>query len=152
MRTIIAGSRSITDYNLVLEAIEESEFIITEVVSGKAQGIDTLGERYAKENNIPIKEFPANWNDLKVEHCIIKRNAYGKEYNVLAGFNRNQDMADYADALIAVTTGSSGTNDMIQRAYLNNLKVYIKLVDNAISDKNRKEMLDNLKKCGKVEV
>lgn len=39
---------------------------ITEIVSGTARGIDRMGERYAKENNIPIKRFPAEcitfWN------------------------------------------------------------------------------------------
>ena len=35
---------------------------ITEIVSGKAKGADSLGEKYASLNNIPVKEFPANWN------------------------------------------------------------------------------------------
>lgn len=43
MITIVAGSRSITDYEIVKEAIEKSEFDITCIVSGGAKGVDSLG-------------------------------------------------------------------------------------------------------------
>ena len=47
MKVIIAGSRDITDYSLVCRAISESKFDITEVISGTARGVDTLGEKWA---------------------------------------------------------------------------------------------------------
>lgn len=110
MKTIIAGSRSITDYSIVCRAIEAVPWEITEVVSGTARGVDRLGERWAKENNILLKKFPASWD------------IYGK----IAGLVRNQKMADYANALLAVWDGkSSGTCDMIKRAEKHGLKVLI---------------------------
>ena len=109
MKVIIAGSRGIFDYQRILDAVTESEFHITEVVSGKAMGVDQLGERYAKENGITLKLFPANW----------------KEHGKRAGYLRNVEMAEYADALIAVWDGvSNGTKHMIDIATSNNLKVY----------------------------
>ena len=70
---------------------------ITEIVSGKARGMDTLGEKWAKEHNIPIKEFPADWNK------------YGKS----AGYRRNEQMSLYADsAVIIMTKGSLGSTHM----------------------------------------
>ena len=86
MKTIIAGSRGITDYSVVKQAIAESKYEITEIVSGGARGVDILGERYARESNIPIKRFLPDWDK------------FGKK----AGILRNQDMGNYADALIAV--------------------------------------------------
>lgn len=110
MRTIIAGSRSITKYSVVRQAIIDSEFEITEVVSGTARGVDKLGERYAKVSGIPIKQFPADWNN------------YGKS----AGYRRNNEMAKYADALIAVWDGESkGTASMIELAEKWGLKVFV---------------------------
>jgi len=110
MKTIIAGSRSCNDYEKVKLAIEESQFTITEVVSGRARGVDFLGEQYAKKNNIPVKEFPANWN------------LHGKS----AGYKRNIKMAEYADALIAIWDGESkGTKHMIDIAKERNLKVFV---------------------------
>ena len=101
MKVIIAGSRDITNYNLLLKVIEKSKFEITEVVSGTARGVDKLGERYAEENNIPLKKFPADWN----------------KYNKMAGYLRNKQMAEYADALIAIWDGESrGTKNMIDIA------------------------------------
>lgn len=125
MRTIIAGSRDILDYNTVEAAINESGFEITEVVSGRAQGVDTLGEEWADNHGIDIQPFPADWDNLETPGAVIKVNSYGKKYNVKAGFDRNQVMADYAEALIAVTNGSGGTDDMIKKARAGGLKLFI---------------------------
>jgi len=110
MKVIIAGSRSIEDYNLLLEAISKSEFWISEVVCGGARGADLLGERYAKENHIKLEMFLANWD------------AYGKR----AGYLRNEQMAKYADCLIALWDGKSrGTKHMIDLAKKDGLRVYV---------------------------
>lgn len=94
LRTIIAGSRSITDIKFVEEAVRDFNhkgYIINEVVSGGARGVDTLGETWAKERGIPLIIFPADWE------------TYGK----MAGFKRNYEMAKYAEALILVWDGKS---------------------------------------------
>ncbi len=110
MKVIIAGSRSIKNYTIVAEAIELANFDITEVVSGGAHGVDRFGEEWAVVNGIPFVRFPALWN------------LYGKA----AGYKRNQQMAEYADALIAVWDGKSkGTENMIELATQYNLKKYI---------------------------
>lgn len=101
MKVIIAGTRDIKDYTLVVRAIEDSGWKdkITEVVSGCATGIDTLGEQWARANNIPVKEMPADWS------------SYGNS----AGPMRNRKMAEYADAAIVIWDGKSrGTRNMIE--------------------------------------
>lgn len=110
MRVIVAGSRKGFVARNVFEAIEESKFTITELVSGGAMGVDRDGEYYAKCNNIPIKQFIPNWDkDGKV-----------------AGFWRNEDMAVYADALIAVWDGKSkGTAHMIATMKKHNKPIYV---------------------------
>lgn len=102
---IIAGSRTINDYRLVLRAIEKSGFSPTEVVCGKAKGVDTLGERWAKEHNVPIRYFPADW----------------KTHGRAAGPIRNREMAEYTGTknggLILLWTGnSSGSRSMKNEA------------------------------------
>ena len=121
MKIIVAGSRSITDYELVKRVIFEvlakytiMSLQIVEIVSGRADGVDLLGERWADENNVKKTLFPAAWDDLVTPPVKIKINKFGKIYNALAGFNRNAKMADYADTLIAFWDGkSTGTKDMI---------------------------------------
>lgn len=114
MKTIIAGGREITDIELVRQAVKLSGFEITEVVSGKARGVDTLGEQYAEENSIPVRDFPARWDLL------------GKA----AGFIRNKEMANYGEALIAVWDGdSAGTRNMIKNARSKGLKVFVYRTD-----------------------
>jgi hypothetical protein len=110
MRTIVAGSRGITDYERVARAIEAAPWTITEVVSGRARGVDQLGERWAQEHGIPVKLFPADWD------------THGRR----AGFIRNGQMAQYAQAVIAVWDGSSGgTKDMIAKAIELGLRVFV---------------------------
>lgn len=110
MKVIIAGSRDCTDMKILLEAINESKFNISEVISGGARGADALGELWAKNNNIPLKIFPADWS-------------IGKS----AGYIRNKQMAEYGNALIALWNGESkGTNHMIEIAKKLNLVVYVK--------------------------
>ena len=49
------------------------------IVSGGANGADTLAERYAKEKGYPLIVFPAKWDEL------------GKS----AGYIRNKEMHDF---------------------------------------------------------
>ena len=52
MKCIIAGSRTINDYDILVKAIKESGFAISEIVSGEAAGPDTIGITYGnKEGN-----------------------------------------------------------------------------------------------------
>lgn len=110
MKVILAGSRSISSMEALHTAIRESGFEITEVVCGEAAGVDKLGRWWAQQHKIPVASFPANW---KIE---------GR----LAGYARNQRMAEYAEALIAVWDGKSvGTAHMIGVAFAAGLKVYV---------------------------
>lgn len=109
MTTIIAGSRTLGE-DALYAALAECPWEITEVVSGGANGIDTCGELWATSNRIPWKRFPANWA------------VYGKS----AGPVRNTQMADYAQALLAVWDGKSrGTNHMISIAGSKSLRIMV---------------------------
>lgn len=122
MKTIIAGSRHfnrVANYELecvIEDIIKENIILITQVVSGDAKGIDQLGSKIAHKLGIPVKVFPAEWNDIanKPKH-EIRYNRYGA-YWVKAGMHRNSIMRDYADVLIAIWDGKSkGTKDMIDK-------------------------------------
>lgn len=110
MRTIIAGSRNITNADLIRQAIQESGFDITQVITGGARGVDRIAHDICKAK-YDCKIFYADWN----------------KYNKRAGMIRNNEMADNADALIAIWDGKSkGTENMIKTAKAKGLKVYVK--------------------------
>lgn len=116
MKIAIIGSRSFQNYNLLKFKLLPYRASITEICSGGANGADSLAEIYAKENNIPIKVFPAEWDNFE-EPCNIKNNAQGKPYNALAGFNRNTKIIDYANFVVIFWDGKSpGTRDSMQKA------------------------------------
>lgn len=112
MKVIIAGSRSFNNYIILHNKCTEllkNQFEI-EIISGTANGADKLGERFAKENNYKLTQFPADWSK------------FGKS----AGYFRNEEMAKYADALIVFWDGKSkGTKHMIDLAKKYNLKIRI---------------------------
>lgn len=112
MRTIIAGSRHLEDYDLVVDAIDKASWKPTLVVSGGAKGIDSLAEQWASNNNIQVEKHPANW----------------KQFGRAAGPVRNKEMAKNAEGLIAIWDGKSkGTKSMIELAHKANLAVYVYL-------------------------
>jgi len=115
MRTIIAGCRDFEDYDVLLEAIENLvDWNITEVVSGHARGVDSMGERWAKEHGMEPKMFKARWTK------------HGNQ----AGHRRNEAMGKYGEALLALWDGSSsGTGDMISIALKAGHKVRIWRID-----------------------
>lgn len=82
---VIAGGRDFKDYEFLKE---RADYLTSKVkrkivvVSGKAPGADSLGERWAKERGYDVAEFPADWkNDGK------------GNYDRRAGMVRNEEMA-----------------------------------------------------------
>ena len=119
-RVIIAGCRNYNNYaeakkfiDLYLKELKKNCDII--IVSGGCTGADTLGERYAAENNIKVEKHPANWDK------------YGKR----AGPVRNKEMAQISDYLICFWDGkSTGTSSMIRYARIFGLPTRIKYIKN----------------------
>jgi len=112
MKVIIAGGRDFKDYEYLSTCCDKylSKQTEIEIVSGAANGADKLGERYAKEKGYPISSHQADWD----------------RYKKSAGYIRNKEMAEYADALIAFWDGKSkGTKHMIDLARELGLKVRI---------------------------
>lgn len=117
MKTIIAGSREFPNVfmpSILYSAISECGWEVTTIVSGTARGVDRLGEIYAEAANIPCERYPAQWNK------------YGKS----AGYKRNVQMTENAEALIAIWDGKSkGTKHMIDIAKSKGLQVYVKVMN-----------------------
>lgn len=69
MKLAIIGSRDFEDYELCKNTILKNCNIneITEIVSGGAKGADSLGEKFAKENNIKLTLFLPNWQKFGKE-------------------------------------------------------------------------------------
>jgi len=112
MKVIVAGTRTFIHYRLLNEVLDDfmKECCVTEIVSGGAKGADQYGEIWAEENSIPVKIFEADWA------------RHGKA----AGPKRNQQMANYADYLIAFWDDKSrGTKSMIDKMYRENKPVKV---------------------------
>lgn len=113
MKTIIAGSRTILNKEEIFYHLNCLPFKVTEVVCGGAKGPDSIGKSWAKETHTPYTVFVAYWD----------------KYGNGAGHKRNEQMAEYADALVLFWDGkSSGSKDMLARAKAHNLEIIVHIL------------------------
>ncbi len=99
MKLIIAGSRDILISVDELDTLIKKYFKISEIseiVSGAAIGIDSIGICWATKNNIQITKFIPDWTIGRA-----------------AGHIRNRRMGDYADQALVIYNGSKGSQGMI---------------------------------------
>lgn len=111
-KVIICGSRTFSDYEFMKTKLDKifSGRKPTAIICGEAMGADICGKKYALKHNIEVKSYPADWDK------------YGKQ----AGYLRNEQMAEVADACIAFWDGkSSGTKHMIETAKKKGLQVRV---------------------------
>ncbi len=108
VKLAVIGSRSFRDYPFLKNILKWYD--ISMVVSGGAEGADTLARKYAVEQDIKLKEFKPDWNK------------YGKS----AGFRRNDQIVQEADEIVAFWDGNSrGTKHSINLAEEQGKPVYI---------------------------
>lgn len=115
-RVIVAGSRGFFEYDHMSRELdklfnESKEFMgrNIKIISGMADGADSLAIRYADERKLTKILFPANW----------------KKHHRIAGFLRNEDMLSVATHLVVFWDGkSSGTNHMIEIAKAKGVPVW----------------------------
>ena len=108
MKLLVVGSRSIKDFDLSPYIPSETEVII----SGGADGVDTIAEKYADKN--------------RLSKLILrpKYNLYGKA----APIKRNKEMLDIADKILVIWDGrSKGTKSTIE--YANSKKKDITIIE-----------------------
>lgn len=113
MNIIVVGSRSYSTPELFKQALTNSGFQMTGLVSSGNLGLDRHVEKYAEEHKIPIYRFSLN----------------KKKFGRAADLYRNMEMVSYADAVIAIWNGKSvNTRLMLEQAYRAKLKIYVELV------------------------
>lgn len=142
-KVVVAGSRDLPYSDaivrfLIEQAFDRAPFPVDAIVSGTAWGVDEQGEILGQRYNMPVAEFPAKWDatEGKPDGQVGTRKD-GDKYWKLAGFDRNEAMARYGDALIAIWDGaSSGTRNMIETArdHLGDSRIYVLVVESPDAD------------------
>jgi len=109
MVTVVFGSRGITDFKVIEEALELADVSITKLIHGDARGVDRIAGKILGET-LPVVRMPAQWG------------TYGRS----AGFRRNERMAQEAEIGIAIWDGiSAGTAHMIRTMTKLNKPVFV---------------------------
>lgn len=132
-RIAVIGSRSFSDYTLmksVLDKLISANQVV--IVSGGAQGADTLAERYAARCGFACKVWRANW----------------KNNGRRAGFVRNAEIIGDCDEVVAFWDDQSrGTRHSIELAVDSGKVVYIVHYLDVQNGRPMLEMRNGAKRC-----
>lgn len=124
MKTAIVGTRKFNDYAFLTECLKEYKDISL-IISGGAQGTDTLARNYAESNNIPYKEIKPDYNKYPGRYAPIKR---------------NEEIVRAADRLIAFwDMKSPGTKSAIKFAKKHRLQIKVISVENNLDPSSNTE-------------
>lgn len=111
-RIAVVGSRSFADYEHLRRVLQA--WLPAEIISGGAQGADTLAQRLAQEENLPITVIKPDW----------------RQFGRAAGPIRNRAIVDASDMVVAFWDGQSrGTASTLEYARAKNIPVLVELVD-----------------------
>ena len=110
MKILVCGGRDYNDYDtlhMYMCAIEGAT-LDSVIIHGAARGADSLADRWAKDNNMKLEVYPADWEQ------------HGKS----AGPIRNQQMLNEGKPdLVLAFPGGSGTAHMVSIAKKKGVKV-----------------------------
>jgi len=112
MRLGVVGGRDFNDYDLLKEKLDHIHSIkkIECIISGGAKGADSLGEKWADENEIEKDIYLPDW----------------KKHGRAAGFIRNEDIVKNSHRVIAFwNKKSKGTKNSIDLCKKYKIKCYI---------------------------
>lgn len=91
MKIAVIGSRGFNNVKLLEEKLDTFKYQIVELISGGAQGADTLAEAWALANNVPVKLYKPDW----------------KRFGRAAGIKRNKQIIESCNYCIAFWDGKS---------------------------------------------
>jgi hypothetical protein len=107
-KVAVIGSRTFSNFDLLEKTLLPLGTIV--VVSGGANGADSLAEQYALKYNLEIIIFKADW----------------KKFGKRAGYLRNIDIIAESDIVVAFWDGiSKGTKHSLNLAESRNIPVTI---------------------------
>ena len=130
-RVGIVGSREYSNRRKVKEFIyklKEQFGDKVEIVSGgHKHGADGFAKKFALEFDMKYVEFPPRHYTYN-QHCILDETHYGKKYYPKNFFDRNKQIAEYSDYVVAFMkkdNPTKGTLNTIEHSQKLNKKVII---------------------------
>jgi len=130
-RVGIVGSRTYTNRRKIREFVYKLKDQLgekVEVISGGQKlGADGFAKKYALEFDMKYVEFPPRHYTYN-QHCMLDESHYGKRYFPKNFYDRNKQIVEYSDYIVAFMPKDSytkGTLHTIEEAKKLNKKVII---------------------------
>lgn len=126
-RIVVSGTRGFDDEKVFDENVrkylkdlgiagDENKHRVCFIAGEVRAGAGIMIEAWCAEHGYAFIKFKPAWNDIDVEGAVVRDNGRGKQYNALAGYWCNEEMAEVANYLITFYDGvSSDTQDLMTR-------------------------------------
>jgi hypothetical protein len=112
VKILVCGDRNWKETDTIFNWLAKFHKSST-IIHGNARGADTIGGKIAEKLGMLVLPYPANW----------------EKYGKAAGPIRNQQMLDSKPDLVLAfhsdLKNSKGTKDMVQRALMDNIDVFV---------------------------
>lgn len=116
-RICVCGGREFNNKDFIYNTLDRLLTTATwdfTIINGAASGADSLSSLWAKDRNVRLEEYPANW----------------KKHGKAAGPIRNRYMIFLGIDMLIAFPGGTGTNDMINACRKENIFVWKPAIDN----------------------
>lgn len=125
MKVLIAGSNGLDGYYALIDkALEFAKLDKAKIKT--VAGIDNLVKVWAEKGFFKFKKFEAKWLDTTAPDAIVRTGKDGVPYNARAAFDRNKEVAKYANCLVAIyKAGDRNMEHLIECFEEAKKKVYV---------------------------
>ncbi len=92
MKVAVVGSRTFSNYDLLCNTLNEHREKISLIISGGAKGADTLAQKYARDNGIPILIYYPDWEQYGKKAGLIRNTLIAEQSDIMIGFREQMSM------------------------------------------------------------
>lgn len=90
MNLFICGSRTITNKDWIFSKIEDciakNHFTDITILEGEAKGADLIAKEWALEHNVPVKEYPPDYEKYHNEACYKRNEAMAADCDFMLDY------------------------------------------------------------------
>ena len=86
MKIAVVGSRQVLDEPVIQKVLDTYLGKMTVLITGGAKGVDTLAERWARKNDIPVEVYLPDWKNLGRAAGIVRNRAMVMECHECIAF------------------------------------------------------------------
>ena len=109
MRVLVTGIRDFVDPRVIPQAIRDSGFDVSQLVTGTFTGVEQQVSAWGRETGVPVVLFKPDWPRFRLKASAARNNA----------------MLDAAEAVVVIWTGNDSAKVFVTEARKRKLPLHL---------------------------